>query len=193
MLLVQPMTRLLFIIFFVTVLVQSARPQVAAIQHHSFEDLHDAVCALRNKTIIEAYFRLEAPQFTALPFFSPDAKGEAFFVLPVARIFPEAPPAEELEKVLSGLRRSSLFTPAYDSQRRRLAFYPPEAVADLRRLLAEWLIAPADIAKRPYLQVTDEVVVARVPKDREAQFLDVLVTGFLQTNRKELKCIVGWN
>jgi hypothetical protein len=81
------MMRLLLIALFVVVPIQSARSQVAATQHHSFEDLLDAVRILRKKTIIEAYFRLEAPQFTIQPFFSPDAKGEAFFVLPVARIF----------------------------------------------------------------------------------------------------------
>lgn len=153
----------------------------------------DAVRTLRKKTIIEAYFRLEAPQFTVQPLFSPDAKGEAFFVLPVARIFPEAPPAKELEDVLSSMRRSTLFAPSYDAKRRRLAFYPPEAVADLRRQFAPWLLTPDEIAKHPSLQLTEEVVVARIPRDREAEFLDVLVTGFLRTNRKELKCIVGWN
>jgi hypothetical protein len=187
------MMRPLLIVLFLVVPIQIACAHVTATEHHSFDDLLDAVRALRKKTIIEAYFRLEAPQFTAQPFFSPDAKGEVFFVLPVARVFPETPPAEELEKVLSALRRSSLFTPAYDSQRRRLAFYPPEAVADLRRHLAGWLLAHADVSKHPYLQFADEVVVARIPNDREAEFLDLLVTCFLRSNRKELKCIVGWN
>lgn len=187
------MMRLLLIALLLATPLPSARSQVAATQHDSFEDLLDAVRTLRKKSIIEAYFRLEAPQFTAAPFFSPDAKGEAFFVLPVARIFPESPPAKELEDALSSLRRSTLFAPSYAAKRRRLAFYPPEAVADLRRQLAPWLLTPDEIAKRPYLQLAEEVVVARIPRDREAEFLGVLVTGFLRTNRKELKCIVGWN
>ena len=138
--------RLLLIDLFVVVPIQSARSQVAATQYHSFEDLLDAVRTLRKKTIIEAYFRLEAPQFTVQPFFSPDAKGEAFFVLTVARIFSETPPAKELEDTLSSMRHSTLFAPSYDAERRPLAFYPPEAVAGLRRQLAPWLLTPDDHA-----------------------------------------------
>jgi len=187
------MIRLLLVAFFLAAPLPNARSQVPVAQYHNFEDLLDAVLTLRKRTIIEAYFRLEAPQFTAAPYFSPDAKGDAFFVLPVAKSFPDDPPADELEGALSSLRRSTLFAPSYDAMQRRLAFYPPEAVADLRRHITPWLLSPEEVAKRPYLQFTQEVIVARIPKDGEAEFLDVLVTRFLRTSRKELKCIVGWN
>jgi hypothetical protein len=98
-----------------------------------------------------------------------------------------------VEAALSSLGRSTLFAPTFDAKQRRLAFYPPEAVEDLRRHLTPWLLTPEEVAKRPYLQLTQEVIVARIPKDGEAEFLDVLVTRFLRTTRKELKCIVGWN
>jgi hypothetical protein len=187
------MIRLLLIALSLAPTLPSTYSQAPAVQYHSFEDLLEAVRTLRRKTIVEAYFRLEAPQFTAYPIFSPDAKGEAFFVFPVARILPEAPPPDELENALSSMRRSTLFAPSYDAKRRRLAFYPPEAVADFRVQLAPWVLTPDEMAKRPYLRFTEEAVVARIPLDREAEFLDVLVTAFLHTNRKDLKCIVGWN
>lgn len=187
------MIRLLLVAFFCAALLPIARSQVPVLQYHNFEDLLDAVRTLRKKTIIEAYFRLEAPQFTAAPFFSPDAKGEAFFVLPLAERFPEAPPANELESALSALRRSTIFATSYDAQLRRLAFYPPEAVADLHRHLAPWVLSFEEVAKRPYLQFTQEVIVARIPKGGEAEFLEVLVTRFLCTTQKELKCTAGWN
>jgi hypothetical protein len=63
----------------------------------------------------------------------------------------------------------------------------------LRRSLAPWLLTNEQLVKLPFLRFGDEVVVARIPRDREAEFLDALLTGFLHTNRKELKCSVGWN
>ena len=191
------MTRLLLIAVLCVLPLHNARPEVEAnpfqTYGHRFDDLLDAVRTLRKKTIPEAYFWLELPQYPAGPIFAPDAAGEAFFVFPVARTFPEAPPPKELEEELARLRRSSRFAPTYDSQRRRLAYYPPEAVAELRRCLAPWLLTAAELGKRPFLRHSDEVIAARIPRGREPEFLDALLTGFLHTNRKELKCSVGWN
>jgi len=191
------MTRLLLIAFLWVMPMQHARSQADEnpflTYGHSFEDLLDAVRTLRKKTIPEAYFLLYVPQYPAAPFFAPDAAGEAFFVLPVARTFSEQPPAKELEEELTRLRRSSRFAPSYDSARRRLAFYPPETVAELRRSLAPWLVTPDKLGKHPILRFTDEFVAARIPRDRETEFLDAVLTGFLHTNRKEFKCSVGWN
>jgi hypothetical protein len=191
------MTRLLLIAVLLVLPFHSARSQVDVnpfqTYGHTFGDLVDAVRTLRKKTIQEAYFWLEMPQYRTAPVFAPDGAGDAFFVLPVARTFPEAPPPKELEEELARQRRSSRFAPTYDSQRRRLAYYPPVIVAELRRSLAPWLLTADELGKRPFLRHADEFVAARIPRDREAEFLDALLTGFLHTNRKELKCSMGWN
>jgi hypothetical protein len=191
------MTRLLLIAVLLVVPLHNSHSQDDAnpfqTYGHRFEDLLDAVRTLRKKTNQAAFFWLEMPQYPTAPVFAPDAAGEAFFVLPVARTFPETRPAKELDEELARLRRSARFAPSYDSARRGLAYYPPDAVADLRRSLAPWLLSNEQLAKLPFLRFADEVVAVRIPRDREAEFLDALLTGFLHTHRKELKCSVGWN
>jgi hypothetical protein len=190
------MTRLLLIAVLWALPLHSARSQAEdnpfQTYGHTFDDLLDAVRTLRKKTIPEAYFLLHMPQYPAAPFFGPDAAGEAFFVLPVARVFTEAPPPKELAEELTRLRRASRYAPAYDDRRRRLALYPPEAVAELRRALAPWLLPSDQFPKHPILRFTNEFVAARIPHDRESEFLDALLV-FLHTTRKEFKCSVGWN
>jgi hypothetical protein len=187
------MTRLLLIAVLFVLPLHSARPQVDAnpfeTYGHRFEDLLDAVRTLRKKTTQSAYFRLETPQYPTGPVFAPDAAGDAFFVLPVARTFTE-PPSKELDEEL---RHSARFAPSYDAEHRRLAYYPPDAVADLRRSLAPWLLTNEQLSKLPFLRFADEVVAARIPRDHEVEFLDALLSSFLHTNRKELKCSVAWN
>lgn len=194
------MTRLLLIAVLWVLPLHSARPEVEVnpfrTYGHTFDDLLDAVRILRKKTNPMAYFWLEIPQYPKAPEFHPDGAGEAFFVLPVARTFPKEAPAKALEEELAGLRRSDRFSPAYDSQRRRLAYYPPNAVAELRRSLTPWLLTPEQLAKHwtsDAMLRQMEFVVARIPRDHEAEFLDALLTGFLHTNRKELKCSIGLN
>lgn len=160
-------------------------------EHHHFADLVDAIHAVRKKTIVEAYFRLEVDQFPAAPFVAPDAKGEAYFVLPLARIFAEAPSPKEIAEEISN--RPSRYPVSYDSARRRLAYYPPEVVADLRRKLAPWLLTPEQLASLPFLQLAHEVIAARIPRDREEEFVDALLSSLFHASRKEFKCIVGWN
>ena len=190
------MTRLLLIALLLVTPLQDVHSQADVNSFlsygHSYNDLLGAIRVLRKKTIQEAYFQLEIPQYPAAPFFAPDAAGEAFFVLPVARTFEEAPPPKELDEVLARLRLSSRFAPAYDSQHRRLTYYPPEAVAEMRRVLAPWLLSADQLTKLPFLRFADEVVAARIPPDREIEFLDAL-TGFFHTNREEFKCSIGWN
>jgi len=194
------MKRLLLIAVLFVLPLHSARHQVDANPFqtvgHTFEDLLDAVRTLRKKTNPAAYFWLDMPQYPENPVFEPDGAGEAFFVLKVARTVPKAPPPKELEEELSRLRLSARYAPTYDTQRRRLAYYPPEAVAKLRRSLAPWLLTPEQLAKHwsaDAMLSELEFVVARIPREHETDFLDALLTGFLHTNRKELKCTVAWN
>jgi hypothetical protein len=186
--------RLLLIALLLVAPLQNARSQVDVNPYqtygYTFNDLLDAVRTLRKNTNPMAFFWLEMPQYPKAPSFEPDGAGEAFFVLPVAMIFPKTPSPKELKEELARLRRSSRFAPAYDSKRRRLAYYPPEAVAELRRSLAPWLLTAEQIAK---FRREGEFVAARIPPGREAKFLDALLSGFLHTNRKEFKCTIGWN
>lgn len=190
------MTRLLLIALLLVAPLQNARSQadVNPFQSygHTFDDLLDAVRALRKKTNQAAFFWLEMPRYPEAPVFTPDAAGEAFFVLPVAMAFSKDLPPKELEAELARLRHAARFAATYDRQRRRVTYYPPEAVAELRRSLAPWLLTAKEVAERPYLRQGD-VVAARIPRDREEEFLDALLTGFLHSNRKEFRCSVGWN
>jgi hypothetical protein len=160
-------------------------------EHHHFSDLVDAIHAVRKKTIVEAYFRLEVDKFPAAPFIAPDTKGEAYFVLPVARVFTQDPPPKEIDEEIA--RRPSHYAVSYDRERRRLAYYPPEVLVELRRKLAPWLLTQAQLESMPFLKFAHEVVVARLPRDRENEFLDVILSSVYHSNRKEFKCIVGWN
>jgi len=158
----------------------------------TFDDLVTAVHALRAKTNPAALFWLEVPQYPASPTFEPDGAGEAFFVIPIARTFSKPPLPKELEEELSRLRRSARFAPTYDIQNRRLAYYPAEAVAELRQTLAPWLLSTDELAK---LRMAGEFefVAARIPRNRETEFLDALLSGFLHTNRKGFKCSISKN
>jgi hypothetical protein len=189
------MKRLLLIAVCLVAPLQDARSQVDVnpfqTYGHTFNDLLDALRTLRKKTNPMAFFWLDMPQYTTAPEFHPDGAGEAFFVFPVARIFPKATPAKELEEELVRLRRSARFAPTFDSKRRRLAYYPPEAVAELRLSLVPWLLT-TDHPVWGHLPGF-EFVVARIPRDHEAEFLDAFLHGFLHTNGKEFKCSVAWN
>ena len=191
------LTRLLLLAVLFVLTLQSARSQVDASPFqtfgHTFDDLLDAVRILRKKTNPAAFFWLALPEYPTGPIFAPDGAGEAFLVLRVAQTFTEPLPAKELSEELARLRHSARFAPSSDATRRRLAYYPPGAVAKLRRSLAPWLITNEELAKLPFLRLTTEVVVARIPRDHEAEFLDALLTDFLHTNRKALKCGVDWN
>jgi len=191
------LTRLLLLAVLCVLPLQSARSQVEANPFqtfgHTFDDLLDAVRTLRKKTNLAAHFWLAMPEYPTAPIFAPDGAGEAFLVLRVAQTFPEPLPAKELSEELARLRHSARFAPSYDATHRRLAYYPSSAVAKLRRSLAPWLITNEELAKLPFLRLTTEVVVARIPRDHEAEFLDALLTDFLHTNRKALKCGVDWN
>jgi hypothetical protein len=156
-----------------------------------FGDVVDAIHAVRKKTIVEAYFRLDVDQFPAAPFFAPDAKGEAYFVLPVARVFATNPPTKEIEDVIAQSR--SRHPMSYDSTSGRWAYYPPQVITGLRKNLAPWLLTQEQVAALPFLQFAEEVVVARIPRDQEGRFLDVMLISLYHSTRKDFKCLIGWN
>ena len=102
---------------------------------HTFEDLLDAVLTLRKKTNPMAFFNLYASQLPISPQFHPDGKGEAYCVVLIGKVFSKTPLSKEMGEELA-LRKSARFTPTYDRKRRRLAYYPPETIADCA---AVWL------------------------------------------------------